>query len=151
MCLIRDSEIQCTVTWIQWYCLKCPYYGFLEMTFHAVCNTALSEWKHPAKFEIWKCAVYKVIVSQKKESTLNHWNESFLKRIQSHFMLTSRWNISILPAHLLCAQTWENSIFMLVWMKMQIHSLPLFFGASKIAVFPVTAVHKAVLRSQMLL
>ncbi len=30
--------------------LKCPYYGFLKMTCHAVCNTALSEWKHPAKF-----------------------------------------------------------------------------------------------------
>ncbi len=30
--------------------LKCPYYGFLKITFHAVCNTALSEWKHPAKF-----------------------------------------------------------------------------------------------------
>ncbi len=58
--------------------LKCPYYGFLKMTFHAVCNTALSEWKHPAKFYIWKCTVYKVIVSQKKESTLNHWNKSFL-------------------------------------------------------------------------
>ncbi len=39
------------------------------MTFHAVCNTALSEWKHPAKFYIWKCTVYKVIVSQKKEAT----------------------------------------------------------------------------------
>ncbi len=24
--------------------------GFLKMTFHAVCNTALSEWKPPAKF-----------------------------------------------------------------------------------------------------
>ncbi len=36
------------------------------MTFHAVCNTALHEWKHPAKFYIWKCSVYKVIVSQKK-------------------------------------------------------------------------------------
>ncbi len=39
------------------------------------------------------------IVSQKKESTLNHWNESFLKQIPSRFMLTSTWNISILPAH----------------------------------------------------
>ncbi len=29
--------------------LKCPYYGFFKMIFHAVCNTALSEWKHPAK------------------------------------------------------------------------------------------------------
>ncbi len=45
--------------------------------------------------------MYKVIVSQKKESTLNHWNESFLKRIPSRFMLMSTWNISILPAHLL--------------------------------------------------
>ncbi len=34
--------------------------------------------------------MYKVIVSQKKESTLNHWN------------------IIILPANLLWAQTWEN-------------------------------------------
>ncbi len=41
-------------------------------------NTALSEWKHPAKFYIWKSTVYKVIVSQKKESTLNHWNESLI-------------------------------------------------------------------------
>ncbi len=41
------------------------------MSFYAVC----------VKFEIWKCTVYKVIVSQKKESTLNHWNESFLKHV----------------------------------------------------------------------
>ncbi len=34
-------------------------------------------------------------------STLNHWNELFLKRILSRFMLTSKWNISILPAYLL--------------------------------------------------
>ncbi len=26
--------------------LKCHYYGFLKMIFHA----ALSEWKHPAEF-----------------------------------------------------------------------------------------------------
>ncbi len=32
--------------------------------------------------------MYEVIDSQKKELTLNHWNESFLKRIPSHFMLT---------------------------------------------------------------
>ncbi len=31
--------------------------------------------------------MYKVIVSQKKESTLNHWNESLLKRILSRFIL----------------------------------------------------------------
>ncbi len=30
--------------------LKCPFYGFLKTTFYAVCNTALSEWKYPAKF-----------------------------------------------------------------------------------------------------
>ncbi len=33
-----------------YYYNKCPYYGFLKMTFHAVCNTALSELTHPAKF-----------------------------------------------------------------------------------------------------
>ncbi len=27
-----------------WF-LKCPYYGYLKSTFHAVCNTVLSEWK----------------------------------------------------------------------------------------------------------
>ncbi len=81
--------------------LKCPYYGFLKITFHAVCNSALSKWKHPSNCSIWKCTVYKVIASQKKESTLNHWNESILKRIPSRFMLTSTWNISILPVHLL--------------------------------------------------
>ncbi len=118
------------------FILKCPYYGFLKMTCHAVCNTALSEWKHPANFEIWKCTVYKVIVSQKKDLTLNYWNESFLKWIPSRFMLTSTWNISILPAHLLRVQTWENLIFALVWMNMQIHSLPL--GAA----FGVLKAHK---------
>ncbi len=33
---------------ITFFFFKCPYYGFLKMSFHAVCNTALSEWKHPA-------------------------------------------------------------------------------------------------------
>ncbi len=96
--------------------------------------------------------MYKVIVSQKKESTLNHWNELFLKRIPSRFMLMSTWNISILPAHLLHADL-EKHDFRVVWMKMQIHSLPLSaaFGALKIAVSPVTAVHKAALSSQTLL
>ncbi len=70
--------------------------------------------------------MYKVIVSQKKES--------FLKQIPSRFMLMSTWKISILPTHLFCVRrpgkTW---IFALVWMKMQIHSLPLgaAFGALK--------------------
>ncbi len=79
------------------------------MTFHAVCNTALSEWKHPAKFLIWKCTMYKVIVSQKKELTLNQ--ASFLKRITSRFMLTSTWNISILPAHLLRADMGKLGLY----------------------------------------
>ncbi len=107
------------------------------------CVTALSEGK----------ILYKVIVSQKKESTLNYWNESFLKWIPSRFMLMSTWSISILPAHLLRAQTRGNLIFALVWMNMQIHFLPLgaAFGALKIAVSPVTAVHKAALCSQTLL
>ncbi len=63
-------------------------------------NTAVSEWKHPAKFSIWKSAVYKVIVSQKKESTLNHWNESFFKTNHKPFYFDA-WNINILPVHLL--------------------------------------------------
>ncbi len=70
------------------YYLKCLYYGFLKMTFHAVCNTALSEWKHPAK--CISITVYKVIVSQKKESTLNHRNELFLKPIPSRFMVNMK-------------------------------------------------------------
>ncbi len=106
------------------------------MIFHAVCNTALSEWKHPVKFYIWKCTVYKVIVSQKKESTLNHWNKRFLKKNPKRFMLMSAWNISILLAHLLHVHTWENLILALVWMKMLIHSLPL--GAA----FGVLKAHK---------
>ncbi len=52
--------------------LKVPLLWICDTTFHAVCNTARSEWKHPAKFYIWKCTVYKVIVSQMKESTMNH-------------------------------------------------------------------------------
>ncbi len=84
---------------------------------------------NPAKFEIWKCTVFKVIVSQKKESTLNHWNESFLKRILSRFMLMPKWQINILPAHLL--------------------PLDAAFGALKIAVSPVTAVHIAALHSAL--
>ncbi len=125
--------------------LKCPYYRFLKMTFHAVCNTALSEWKHPAEFEIWKCTVYKVIVSQKKESTLNHWNESFLKWIPSRFMLTSTWSISILPptcwSFHICLNENANSFF----------ATRCCFWSSKNICFPGNTVHKAALRSQTLL
>ncbi len=38
-CLWRVRELSDLIKMI----LKCPYYGFLKMTFHAVCNTALSE------------------------------------------------------------------------------------------------------------
>ncbi len=61
-------------------------------------NTAQSEWKHPAKCSIWKCTVYKAIVSQKRDSTLKHWNKSFLKRIPRSFIFTSTWNINIISA-----------------------------------------------------
>ncbi len=46
--------------------LKCPYYVFLKMIFHAVCNS--SKWMN-ASSEVLnlKVHVYKVIVSQKKE------------------------------------------------------------------------------------
>ncbi len=103
--------------------LKYPYYGFLKMIFHAVCNTALSEWKHPEMFEIWKCTVYKVIVSQKMCRLLIIEISNF-KTNPWHFILTSTWNISILPIHLLRAQTWGKLNFALVWMKILIYSLP---------------------------
>ncbi len=44
------------------------------------------------------------IVFQKKESTIGHENESFLKQIFSCFKVLLKWNISIfILAHLLCA------------------------------------------------
>ncbi len=53
--------------------LKCLYYVFMKMIFHAVCN-----WiKTSCEVLNLKVQVYKDIVSQKKEST--HWNESFFK------------------------------------------------------------------------
>ncbi len=45
--------------------LKCPNYEFLKMSFHAVCNTALSEWKHPAK-----CSICIKLFSLKRKSRL---------------------------------------------------------------------------------
>ncbi len=72
--------------------------------------------------------MYKVIVSQKKESTLNHWNESFLKPIPSCFILTSTWNISILPPLLAGLNENANSFF-----ATRCH-----ICSGKIAVFPVT-------------
>ncbi len=66
---------------IYMYEFKVPLLWILEND--PSCVTQLSEWKHPAKFSIWKCTMYKVIVSQKKESTLNHWNKSFLNESQA--------------------------------------------------------------------
>ncbi len=121
--------------------LKCPYYGLLKIAFHAVCNTALSEWKHPANVLISKCTAYKVNVSQKKQSSLNHWNLSFFfKRIPSRFMLTSTLNISILLTRLgkiyLCVGLNENAN----------SSFPIGcrFGALNIAFSLVTAVHQMI-------
>ncbi len=79
----------------------------------------LSEWKHPAKFWIWKCTVYKVIVSQKKESTLNHLNNSFLKRIPSRYrhdemeLISTNWT----NHHILASRkrgVWKNELLTLL-------------------------------------
>ncbi len=43
----RKTE-SCETYFRSHFILKCPYYGFFLNTFHAVCNTALSERKHPA-------------------------------------------------------------------------------------------------------
>ncbi len=108
--------------------------------FFMQCVTQLLVNENILQFEIRKCTVYKVIVSQKKESTLNHWNESFLKR-----MLKSTWNISILPS-----TCWSfrvglnenaNSFF----------ATRCSFWSCKNSCFPGNAVHKAALRSQTLL
>ncbi len=78
-----------------------------------------------------------------KESTLNHWNESFLTMNPKPFHVDVNDDDA-------CSLV---GLFRLVWMKIQIHSLPLgaAFGAVKIAVSPVKAVHKAALHSQTLL
>ncbi len=92
--------------------------------------------------------MYKVIVSQKKESTLNHWNESFLKRIPSIFMLKSTWNISILPAHLLVFSSWSRS---LNENANSFFATRCCFWSLKNSCFPDNAVHRTALPSQTLL
>ncbi len=76
--------------------LKCPYYGFLKITFHAVCNTALSEWKHPAKFKSESAPCIKLL-SIKRKSRLWIIETSRFKTNPSRFMLTSKWNIAYCP------------------------------------------------------
>ncbi len=65
------------------------------------CNTALSEWKHPAKFKSESAPCIKLL-SLKRISRL--WI------IPSRCMLTSTWNISIglLPTHLLVFSRWSE-------------------------------------------
>ncbi len=98
------------------------------MIFRAVCNTALSEWKHPEKFSIWKCSVYKVILSKERVDS-----ES-LKRVVFKTHPKPRISCQLV------------GLFALVWMKMQIHSLPLgaAFGAAH-----RNAVHKAYRHDEM--
>ncbi len=82
--------------------------------------------------------MYKVIVSQKKESTLNHGNETFLKQIPSQketlaYCPPTSWSIS------LGLNENANSFFATrccIWN-----------GSG----FPSNTVHKVALRSQMLL
>ncbi len=66
--IFLEHFLKLPLLWFFFYYLSCS-------------NTALSEWKHPEKFSIWKCTVYKVIVSQMKELTLNHWNKSFYRSL----------------------------------------------------------------------
>ncbi len=42
--------------------LKCLYYAFWNITFHAVCHVAVCEHKLSAKLWSWKRMIYKVIV-----------------------------------------------------------------------------------------
>ncbi len=65
-------------------------------------------------------------------------------------MLTSTWNIIILPAYLLRAQTlWKINVR--VGLNENANSFFAAFGALIIDVSPVTTVHKAALSSQTLL
>ncbi len=89
--------------------------------------------------------MYKVIVSQKKESTLNHWNELLLKRIPSRSYWRQHETLLYFPPTGWSFQVGlnenANSFFATRYC----------FLSSKNKVFPGNAVHKAALRSQMLL
>ncbi len=81
-------------------------YGFLKMTFHAVCNTALKWMKTSGK--VLNLKVHRVrsycLSNERDDSEL-------LKQIPSRFMLTSTWNISILRADLgKLGSRWPNKV-----------------------------------------
>ncbi len=93
--------------------------------------------------------MYKVIVSQKKESTLNHLNKLFLKQIQT----ISRWpqheTLAYCPPTWACrpGKTWPSVDF---WVGLNENASSFFatrcrFWSGKVAVSQVTAVHKAAL------
>ncbi len=83
------------------------------------------------------CKVFnlnKVIFSQKKESTLNHWNESFIKESQAV------WNISILLPTC-CTRVRLGKLHLHVGLNENANSFlatRCAFGAVNIAVCPVT-------------
>ncbi len=75
-----------------WKLLKCPYYAFPNITFHAVCHVAVCEHKLSAKSWSRQCTINKVIVYQKKESARNRLNESLGIRILFCYSCMSRSN-----------------------------------------------------------
>ncbi len=60
------SERTWTVQLHKWGTLKCPYYAFLNITFHAMCHVAVCEHEISAKLWSWQYTINKVIVYQKK-------------------------------------------------------------------------------------
>ncbi len=56
--------------------LKCPYYAFSNITFHAVGHVVVCEHKLSAKLRRRQCMINKVIVYQKKVLARNRLNES---------------------------------------------------------------------------
>ncbi len=91
--------------------LMCPYYGFL--------NT-IELYVNVNSLQSWKWIINKVVVSQKKESTLNSLNESFKIRIP--FSWSSQvTHICIMPANILRghpAKTWTLVYFHFQWMRL---------------------------------
>ncbi len=83
------------------------------MSFRAVCNTAISPWKQPAKFNIWKCTVYKVICVYSYCLSKERVDSESLKQV---FFKTNPKQF-----HVHMYACWS---FCVIWIKMQIHSLP---------------------------
>ncbi len=104
--------------------------------------------KHMQSFKSESATVYKVIVSQKKDSTLNHLNKLFLKQIQAISCWPQHDTLAYCPPHLLCAQNWGKtwpSVDFRIGLNENANSFfatRCRFWRGKIAVSPVTAVHK---------